>query len=134
MFTNIAVGSLMTGALFTFIVGAVEIGSNVVETEPVAMRLAALEYDGALIHQHVKITGRDSIRGEWAATIMRGYRRLCGGGGISNYRGMKMTLTPSEWTGSECPDIEAGDVASASWQWTDADGLVRGISGAITIK
>ena len=133
MTSHFVAGSLLAGALFTFFQGAIEITTDAVEVEPVTMRLESLSFDGDVFHQRMKVTGRSSIRGEWAAKIVRDGIWLCGGGGVSAYTSRKITMLPDTWAGDNCPALQDGDRATASWQWVDATGLVRGISGELVI-
>ncbi len=121
------------GIPFFAALGVFKMAGDVTADRPVEMRLESLSFDGERFNQSIEVSGRRSIRGEWSAKITRGDRWLCGGSGGGVYTGRVVSLAPDEWTGSSCPPLAAGDVASAAWQWTDRDGLTRGISGELVL-
>ena len=103
--------------------------------EPAGMRLVELRYEDGQFYQEHVVYGAERIRAEWAAKIVRGDEFLCVGGGVSTYQnGGSPKMTPSYWTDAECPELEAGDVATATWEYKDERGVVQRISGEITIE
>jgi hypothetical protein len=102
---------------------------------PVEMRLLELKYeDGHFIQKH-EILGGAIIQADWTAQILRGDTPLCEGGGTAPYDGdQSKRMTPDYWTYDECPDLMPGDTAIAAWTYTGSDGVVRTISGKITLE
>lgn len=135
MFTHAAAAVALTG----IIVGAVQGGIALVEdivspAPPRALVLIEIGYEDGKIRQLIKPQGADAIVGKWSAKISRGEGNLCAGGGWSNYTGKPYAGTPSKWTGAQCPELQPGDVASATWEWDDADGHRRSTSVEFRIE
>ena len=120
-------------ALFLLAQGAIEVANDLIYDEPVSMRLVSLEYDNGNVRQMIEVTGRDAIRGEWAAKVIRGDEFLCSGGGKSAYVNKPVKMPVNKWVGSDCPSLKPGDVLHGAWQWTDGDGITRGISGELVL-
>ena len=103
--------------------------------EPAGMRLIELRYEDGLFYQEHLVYGAETIRAEWAAKIVRGDRFLCVGGGTSAYEnGGSPLMTPSYWTGGECPEVQPGDIATATWEYVDENNVRRRIGAEITIE
>lgn len=99
------------------------------------MELLTLTYENGEFYQEHEITGAEFIRADWAAKIVRGDRFLCVGGGTSLYRnGGSPKMTPSYWAGDDCPELQAGDVASATWEYVDEQNVRRRIGAEIVIE
>ena len=130
----------MKDAVFYPLIGAVAImsGVNVVDTlrpQSVSMALTALTYENGEFYQEHRIEGTDALRAEWAAKIVRGDTFLCVGGGASAYRsGGSPRMDPDRWTGDDCPELEPGDVATATWEYLDESNVRHRISGSIVIE
>ncbi len=121
--------TVLFGAIFSFF--AVSVAFN---QPPVALVLAELRYDDGMIRQRLDVQGTDVLKAEWAAKIEREGRAICGGGGAWAYTGGEGVLSPSDWTGDDCPELEAGDVGVAVWSWIDSDGTKKSISGEVVIE
>lgn len=106
--------------------------------QPVRMDLEFLRFENGHFYQHIVVSGADAITGEWSARIWRddGHHRqlLCSGGGHFPYDGSpSRAMTPSYWTGDDCPDLKPGDHALAAWEYTDERGIERRFSKSLTI-
>lgn len=114
---------------------AINFVEDLATTQPVEMRLAELRYeDGNFIQRH-EVSGIPVIMAAWTAQILRGDIPLCEGGGTAPYEGgQAKRMTPDYWTGDQCPAIKAGDTAIAAWTYTGSDGIIRTISGKITLE
>lgn len=128
---TISAGVLGLGAVVAAALGISGV-NDLNDPPPAGLRLVALEYKNGDIYQDVRIFGRESIRGEWAAKFTRDGRILCAGGGVSSYNGEPIHMDPSTWVNDDCPDIKTGDVAAATWEWQIGN-LTHGISGSLVI-
>ncbi len=134
MTTYLAAGAAITAGVVALGQAAiVAINAWTAPTAPISLNLVDLKFEGGHFYQDIQPAGADSIRAEWAADISRGPLRLCGGGGIGNYDGTPHRFTPDDWTGDTCPPLQAGDVASATWEWRARDGYRR-LSTKIVIE
>ncbi|MCC6479989.1 MAG: hypothetical protein IT552_12365 [Sphingomonadaceae bacterium] len=86
------------------------------------------------IGQLLRVEGAP-INASWGASFWRAGRKLCGSGGRAEYPprdgvypGDVKWLTPDRWTGSTCPPLQPGDVASANWEWLTETGAIRSAS------
>lgn len=104
------------------------------KVQPVGMALVSLDYEDGVISQVHEIHGTDVLIADWAASINRSGRHLCSGGSSAPYKSFnKKSMTPSEWTGQDCPKLQVGDELTAAWQWDGSDKIVRRISGKLTL-
>ena len=101
----------------------------------VSMSLKKLVYEHGEFGQSFEVSG-GAIKAEWAAEVIRGNRQLCLGGGQAPYEGKSEIkyFTPDQWTGSECPELQTGDIGRAVWTYRTIDGLFVTISGEIVIE
>lgn len=132
-----AAGGLAVVGL-NFGIGAVSIFEAVTsKPQPYAMQLKALHFNGGEIGQNIIVTGNQRVPAQWTAQITRNGKMICAGSGHFAYEprdGTKVKwLTPSEWTGDECPPLQDGDVASAVWQYRNVYGFAERTSGELTI-
>jgi len=128
---NLAAVGAMSLASMTLAAGGYGIVQSVAfPTRSLSVEM--LEYKDGMFHQQITPRG-GTIRGEWAAEIVRGERQLCYGGCIAPYSGDEKVFTPSEWTGGNCPPLQPGDVARASWEYTGDNGEKHTISKTIYI-
>lgn len=128
------VGSILAGAVLTFLIwltGATL--GDVMRDKPAGLRLLEIGYEDGVVFQHHEVFGRDAIIGQWAAKITRDGLIVCSGAGGSTYRGKRVAMTPTVWTGDDCPPLKPGDVAEASWEWTGNDGVRQSISAEFMI-
>jgi len=103
--------------------------------DPVRMELVTLEYRNGEFYQEHSVTGAETVRADWAAKIVRDGHFLCVGGGTSLYKnGGSPRMDPSYWTGDECPDLQPGDLASATWEYVDEQNIRRRIGAEIVIE
>lgn len=122
----VAISMGVTAFSFFAGIGTVDVIQNIhKEPEPYRLDLLVLEYskDEGLIHQHVAPVNIKSVGARWASKISRDGHIICSGGGKSNYDGTAHVFTPSEWTGDDCPELQAGDIASASWTYENINGF-----------
>lgn len=132
---NVAVGAVALGVSTMTGIGGVTIVSNITQSpKPYGLHLVALEYNGGMINQNIQPINTNAVPAEWAAKFIRSGRVLCAGGGRSNYDGTLHKFTPQEWTGMPCPELQAGDVGSASWTYKDVNGNLITISGKVNVK
>jgi hypothetical protein len=105
------------------------------QPDHVRMELVTLVYqDGEFYQEHI-VTGAEKVRADWAAKIVRDGHFLCVGGGTSLYaNGGSPKMGPSFWTGDECPDLQPGDLASATWEYVDEQNIRRRIGAEIVIE
>jgi hypothetical protein len=129
---NLAAVGVMSLASMTLAAGGYGIVQSVAFPAR-SLSVDVLDYKDGLIIQKIIPRG-GFIRGEWAAEIMRGERQLCSGGGIAPYDGGAKVFTPSEWTGGNCPPLQPGDIARASWEYTGDAGVKHTISKTIYIE
>ena len=115
-------------------VGTVEVVQSTAFPEDRAMFLERLEYNNGMFTQEHRLEGGGIIRMAWAAEIVRGNVQLCGGGGYAPYEGGTKVFTPDDWTGDDCPELQTGDIARASWEYTTSRGFTASISGEIEIQ
>jgi hypothetical protein len=107
--------------------------------QQVSMSVKHLRYVDGNFEQWLEVEG-GPVQADWAAQITRvaddGHERfLCVGGDRSLYNGEPSPrMSPSFWTGGECPEIQDGDRASASWEYQDTDGVIHRISASIVLK
>lgn len=100
----------------------------------ILLTLEKLEYSDGEFRQKVIPTGAPVVKAAWTAQILRDDRPICEGHGVAPYDGTEKIMDADYWTGGVCPEILAGDVAVAAWQWTDEKGLVRTISARLIIQ
>lgn len=113
----IALGSFFAG------LGAYDIGDSLIgEPEPYGLQLASLEYKEGKFHQKITPINAKVVRADWAAKITRDGKHLCSGGATAPYEGKMLSMTPSQWTGDNCPSLKKGDVAFASWTYENVNG------------
>jgi len=123
-----AFGSFLMG------VGGYELAETIIsKPKPYGLQLQELSYVDGDIHQLVVPINAEAVPAVWASKISRGERILCYGGAKSNYDGVKHIFTPSEWTGGDCPELQPGDIASASWSYQDVNGKTITLSGNVII-
>ncbi|WP_299078720.1 hypothetical protein [uncultured Paraglaciecola sp.] len=131
-----AVGIAALGSLgFLGGVGSIDIANKF--TKPPThyhLDLKSLTYENGEFHQLVVPVGRAVIQANWSAKVLRGTHILCDGGNTAPYEGSPVSFTPSDWTGDKCPDLMAGDVAIASWEYKTNEGFTASIVGKVTIK
>lgn len=88
--------------------------------KPPLIEAMRLHYENAMIGHELRINSENIVPGQWTAEINRGDKVLCFGSDESPYEprppGTVKWYTPSEWTGSKCPLLQAGDVAIATWR------------------
>ena len=115
--------------------GAGSIVGDMIEREPVGMRLISIEYDNGTVTQSHDIFGVDMLQATWAANVTRGQKHICSGGGFGVYSvGSVVSMSLDEWVGDKCPAIELGDKLKASWEWSGNDGVRFRVSGSLTIS
>jgi hypothetical protein len=102
-------------------------------TKPIGAVVVDLHFDGMFVHQHIEPQGVPVLSMGWAAKISRGDKPLCSGGGRAPYDGKPDKYTPTEWAGSECPPLLAGDRGVAVWTFIDANGNPASISRSFTV-
>lgn len=125
----------ITMASFMLGVGSYEVVDAFVhDPKPYGMQVVSLDYNAGMFHQLVRPINADAVRAEWAAKITRNGVHLCSGGSVSLYTGTSISMTPSQWTGDECPVLQAGDSAFASWTYENVDGKNITISSEVIIK
>lgn len=125
----VGVISLFAGA------GGYDAAKNVFsDPKPYGLQFVSLEYRDGRFTQDIRVLNADAVRAEWAAKIMRGTDILCAGGGTSTYQGKLVTMAPDVWVGDNCPPLEAGDMAFASWTYENVNGKNVTISGELEIR
>lgn len=118
--------------------GAVHIVGDVFGPEDVRMTVKHLKFEDGDFDQWLLVEG-GPIQADWAAKITRyspdGTERfLCVGGGRSVYDGTPSPrMDPDFWTGADCPELQAGDHAQASWEYRDQDGTIHRVSAEIVL-
>ncbi len=129
----------MKDLIFYPVIGVIMLASgaevlDALRPQHISMTAVALEYEDGRFFQEHRVTGADRLRAEWAARITRGDEYLCGGGGAGTYaNGGSARMTPTVWAGSECPELQAGDVAEATWEYVDENNVRHRISATIEI-
>ena len=126
-------GALIVGAGVWF---ATTVTAAFLTPDPVSMHLEYLRFqDGRFVQSHI-ISGVDVLSASWTAQITRGSRPLCQGGGVAPYEGgaKELSMTPSEWTGDQCPPLMLGDIGAASWEWLGADNTRYRIAGIVEVQ
>lgn len=136
---TIAVGAAAVGLVTSIFVGY---GSTTLvrdATQPPPPRYIipiALEWDAKTgrIGQLLLVQGPGPVNGTWGASFWRGDKKLCGGGGRSEYplrdgnpADIKW-MTTDKWTGDQCPPILPGDIATATWEYQGKNGEIRSAS------
>ncbi len=134
MIKLIFIFGLLCGVIYMAVEGIIKAGEAALFSDPVAMSLKSLKYEKGMFRQHIAITGRGVIHGEWASEIDRDGVHLCGGDGKAPYEGAPKGMSPNDWTDDECPPLRTGDIARVTWEWTDEDGLVRSIGGRLVLQ
>lgn len=133
MTSTLHMAILAIGAGFLALMG-VSGFKDLARDDPVGMRLIDFRYEDGQFHQHHEIFGRASIIANWAAKVTRDGEIICSGGGVSSYAGGPVHMGADHWVGDDCPELQAGDIAQASWEWKTSKGLVEGISATLTIE
>lgn len=136
------VGMASTGlALFglSFGIGAATIWEAVTnEPAEYSMTLKELHFDGERIGQNIIVNSKHPVPATWTAQIMRNGKQICAGSGKFNYEPRDGTvvkwMTPSEWTGDQCPPVQPGDLARATWKYQNVHGFTAITSGDLIIK
>lgn len=132
---NLTVASIAAVTSFFTGVGGVEVADRLLsQPKPFGLHLVNLEYQSGFVKQNIQPINSEAVRAEWAAKFTRSGRVLCAGGGASNYDGTVHEFTPSEWTGQDCPVLQAGDIGSASWTYKDVNGNLITISGKVEVR
>ncbi len=121
------------GLAFLTTLGAQDLLDGGQEAQPLALVLGKLVYENGEITQQIHVQGADVIKAAWAAKIERGGVAICGGGGEWPYTGGIGVLTPSDWTGDDCPELLSGDIGIAVWSWIDSDGTKKSIVGELMV-
>lgn len=130
-----AVGAGVMSAIgFLVGVGGADVAGNIIkEPEPYGAQFVELDFQGGKFVQHVRPVNTISLRMKWGAKITRNGEIICSGGGVSTYTDKRVTMTPKVWTGEECPILQVGDVAEASWTYETVNGNNVIISGSKTL-
>ena len=114
--------------------GAGSIVGEMIQSEPVGMRLISIEYDSGTVTQSHEVYGIDMLQATWAANVTRGRNHICSGGGFGVYgENSVISMSLDEWVGDKCPVLQNGDKLKASWEWSGDDGVRYRVSGSITI-
>ena len=80
-----------------------------------------LKFENGRFHQHIKPINISELRMEWAAKISRNGEIICSGGDVSVYTDQVAIMNPNIWTDDDCPPLQSGDVATASWTYKNVD-------------
>ena len=131
---NFCVACVMGGAGLFAGVGGAEIFQGIIdEPKPYGLQLVSLEYENGEFKQLVAPINAPVVEAKWAAQIVRNGRPLCGGGGVAPYNGEPKVMTPSAWTGDDCPPLISGDKATGSWTYENVDSRNIVLSGEVII-
>lgn len=89
--------------------------------------------DGYFVQEHF-VTGSGALEMTWAAEITRGMDQLCSGGGVAPYADqIPKRFSPDDWTGDDCPILQAGDFGFATWTYLDETGTRVTVQGQLKI-
>ena len=108
-----------------FVIGGAAIASLIWTVAPARLKPPPIEavrlhYQNMMIGHELRINSDQIIPGRWTAEINRGDRVLCAGSDESPYEprppGAIKWYTPSKWTGTKCPPLQAGDIAIGTWR------------------
>lgn len=130
-----AFGSAILGAVGLFTgVGSIEVYQSLTSQPDRRLEISGLDYRDGMFVQSSQVHGVDGLPARWTAKIVRGNNLLCSGGDDSAYSNGTLHMTPDQWTGDDCPSLQAGDRAIASWEWRDESGFVYTITREIIIE
>ena len=131
---NVGIASVMGVSSFMIGVGGTEIFQGIIDDpKPYGLQLVSLEYENGEFKQLVAPINAPVVEAKWAAQIVRNGRPLCGGGGVAPYNGEPKVMTPSAWTGDDCPPLISGDKATGSWTYENVDNRNIVLSGEVII-
>ena len=103
--------------------------------DPIGMQLVNISYENGYVTQRHEVIGAVSIIADWAAQIQRNDVVLCSGGAKATYNGVTdKRMTVDVWVGDDCPDLQSGDILTASWEYLDSQNLRHRISGTKIIE
>lgn len=132
---SLGVFALIAGIIFSVGQGLIEVGKDALSgPEAVSLTVERFDYVDGHFYQHIAPHGREVVIAKWAAQILRDNKPICEGSGTAPYAGSTKKMTPDYWTYSTCPPLEPGDVAIASWQWTNEKSLTLSTSARLVIK
>lgn len=100
------------------------------------LTIRELKYENGFFHQLVVPEQAPVLMAQWTGSITsEDHMFVCGGGGIAPY-GQKidpLKMTPTQWTGDDCPPLSEGGRynATASWEWKSPDGSIERMSASI---
>jgi len=121
-------------ALFLMVQPVVNSVKSLVGVDDRRMYLVEMRYEDGVIRQHLGVVGAPFIQANWVVRVTRGSKYLCGDGGSGTYTGEPSPeMTVDVWAGDDCPPLEPGDVAQASWEWATNSHQRLGILARMTI-
>lgn len=125
----------LSGGLVAIVISGA-INAIVPDVPPRILVLERLEYnDDGTVTQ--KLSG--GIPADWSAQIVRhvdGVQRvLCSGSARGPvYDGETQTYTTDDWTFDDCPDLQPGDIGTASWEYSTETGATMSITDKFVVE
>lgn len=153
--TMSAHGAMQVLAVGAFVFGTgttVDVLTRSEEPPPIYLTVAALGYDEdtGIFTQHIVPSTSHAISAEWNTQIVRPVDSvvvpLCAGGsqsinpetgqpwGNGLYDGTQTSMSVDDWVGAECPKLQPGDKAAASWTYQNEYGVFQTVSTTHTIS